>query len=181
MSLVSGNTCGSVLWSDNKRISPMLPEISAVQKCPRCGKYYLRSRQKAVFGGHSPDQGLLAFPEMKEAFAQLLAEGLDGREERTVRFMLHTAYNDFYHRDRRARRIDPQDRTLFRDNALWLIENVLEDDIIKAEFYREIGEFEKASAALEGVKPGSGFLKTIVDGIRSRLEAGDDAVFLVDG
>lgn len=45
MSLMSGNTCGSMLWSDNKQIAPMMPEISYVQKCPHCGKYYIRNRQ----------------------------------------------------------------------------------------------------------------------------------------
>lgn len=31
MSLVSGNTCGAVYWSDNKRIAPMLM-ISAIRR-----------------------------------------------------------------------------------------------------------------------------------------------------
>ena len=30
MSLISGNTFGAELWSDNKQIAPMLPEISYV-------------------------------------------------------------------------------------------------------------------------------------------------------
>ena len=30
MSLLSGNTFGAKLWSDNKKISPMLPEISLI-------------------------------------------------------------------------------------------------------------------------------------------------------
>lgn len=41
MSLISGNTFGAELWSDNKQIAPMLPEISYIQKCPHCGKYYI--------------------------------------------------------------------------------------------------------------------------------------------
>ena len=34
INLVSGNTFGAVYWSDNKRIAPMLPQASPVQKCP---------------------------------------------------------------------------------------------------------------------------------------------------
>ena len=34
MTLISGNTCGAEYWSDNKRIAPMLPSVSPVQKCP---------------------------------------------------------------------------------------------------------------------------------------------------
>ena len=37
MTLVSGNTFGAVYWSDNKRIAPMLPTVSPVQKCSNCG------------------------------------------------------------------------------------------------------------------------------------------------
>lgn len=42
-SIVSGNTCGMVQWSDTKRYLPMLPSISAVQKCPACEKYFFMS------------------------------------------------------------------------------------------------------------------------------------------
>ena len=49
MSLVSGNTFGSELWSDNKQIAPMLPEISYVQKCPHCGKYFIKGRQAVKY------------------------------------------------------------------------------------------------------------------------------------
>ena len=49
MSLLSGNTFGAQLWSDNKRIAPMLPEISYVQKCLYCQKYFIRSRQEEVY------------------------------------------------------------------------------------------------------------------------------------
>lgn len=40
LSLVSGNTCGGRLWSDTKAEYPMLPQLSPIQKCPRCGRYY---------------------------------------------------------------------------------------------------------------------------------------------
>ena len=49
MSLVSGNTFGAEYWSDNKQIARMLPEISYIQKCPHCGKYYIKSRQDVKF------------------------------------------------------------------------------------------------------------------------------------
>ena len=73
MSLISGNTFGATIWSDNKRVAPMLPDISIIQKCPKCRKYYFRTRQEAVFSedDYSFDRGVLTFPEMKEAFKQL--------------------------------------------------------------------------------------------------------------
>ena len=85
MSLVSGNTFGSELWSDNKQIAPMLPEISYVQKCPHCGKYFIKGRQAVKYAkdGYCFEKGLLTFPETKEAFAQLAKEGfIDEKEGR---------------------------------------------------------------------------------------------------
>lgn len=45
MQLLSGNTFGAELWSDSKEDAPMLPQVSYVQKCPHCGKYFLMSSQ----------------------------------------------------------------------------------------------------------------------------------------
>lgn len=50
MSLLSGNTFGAVCWSDNKQKALMLPEISYVQKCPHCGKYYIIHNQQCDEG-----------------------------------------------------------------------------------------------------------------------------------
>ena len=52
LQLISGNTCGSELWSDVKQVSPMLPKISPVQKCPECGhtQANIGTNGKAVCG-----------------------------------------------------------------------------------------------------------------------------------
>ena len=180
MSLASGNTFGSELWSDNKQIAPMMPEISYVQKCPHCGNYYIRERQTARYAeeGRSFEQGLLTFSEMKEAFAQLSEEGfLNDKEEGTVRMMLHHAYNDYYYRNDSTETVSDDDQTLFRENGLWLINNLITDNVLKAEFYREIGEMETAWNILESVVVEDDFLKRIVASIQERLEAYDCRVF----
>ena len=113
MSLVSGNTFDSELWSDNKQIAPMLPEISYVQKCPHCGKYYIIRRQAVKFAkeGHSLETGRLTFSKMKEAFAQLSEEGfIDKKEEGNVRMMLHHAYNDYYYRYDHKKDVQEEDQ-----------------------------------------------------------------------
>ena len=51
MSLRSGNTFGGTHWSDTKRIYPMLPQNSDVQKCPECGKYYFLADAKTLPSG----------------------------------------------------------------------------------------------------------------------------------
>ena len=182
MSLRSGNTVGAQLWSDNKQIAPMLPEISYVQKCLHCKKYFIRSRQEAVYAnsGFSTEQGLLSFAEMKEAFAQLSQEKfLEKKEEANVRVMLHHAYNDYYFREGRHRTVAEADQKLFQENALWLIEHFITDNVMKAEFYREVGDMGKAKSLIENVTGDNDFMKRIVATIKEKINKGDKAVFLI--
>ena len=182
MSLISGNTFGAELWSDNKQIAPMLPEISYVQKCPHCGKYYITERQEVKYAkdGYSFEKGLLTYPEMKEAFTQLSEEGfLNENEEINVRMMLHHAYNDYYYRTDEKKVISEEDKTLFHENGLWLINNLITDSVMKAEFYREIGEIDTAKSILDSITVEDEFLKRIVTGIKERLEVNNCQVFKV--
>ena len=182
MSLISGNTFGAELWSDNKQIAPMLPEISYVQKCPHCGKYYITGRQEVKYAkdGYSFEKGLLTYPEMKEAFAQISEEVfLNEKEEINVRMMLHHAYNDYYYRTDEKKVISEEDKTLFHENGLWLINNLITDSVMKAEFYREIGEIDSAKSNLDSITVEDEFLKRIVTGIKERLEVNNCQVFKV--
>lgn len=184
MSLTSGNTIGAQLWSDNKRIAPMLPEISYIQKCCHCGKYYITARQKIKYvrGKYSFEQGLLTFPEMKEAFAQLQEERFKSKQEETnARLMLHHAYNDYYYRNKvsDSANIVDSDKHVFHDNGLWLINNLITDLLLKAEFFREIGEMEQAYKLIESVTPKEDFQKRIFSAIKERINRNDCAVFLI--
>lgn len=164
MSLAMGNSLGAQLWSDNKLIARMLPEISYVQKCPCCGKYYITERQAAKYSKDncSCETGYLTYEEMKAAFSQLSESGFVSKEEESVvRMMLHHAFNDYYFRSEDNKEIDADDWISFRKNCIWLIDNFISDRVMKAEFYREIGEFEKAQDVLVPAKEGS-FVKRIV-------------------
>lgn len=182
MSLASGNTFGSELWSDNKQIAPMLPEISYIQKCPCCGKYYIKGRQTVRFSDrkYCLKTGVLAFHELKEAFEQLSEEGfIDAREESRVRLMLHHAYNDYYFRNNDRKDVLEIDKQMFHNNALWLINNFLMNDVMKAEFYREIGDMEAAKEILDSTVVEDDFLKEIVSSIRERVAINKCEVFRI--
>ena len=182
MSLLSGNTFRAEMWSDNKQIAPMLPEISFVQRCPQCGKYYITERQELKYAkdSYSFDQGLLSYPEMKEAFIQLSEEGFVNEEEETkVRMMLHHAYNDYYYRSYDNKEINAEDKTLFHENGSWLIDNLITGNVLTAEFYREIGEFEVAHDILESVEVEDEFLKRIMTQIQERVQNNDCRVFKI--
>ena len=182
MTLASGNTFGAEFWSDNKQIAPMLPEISLVQKCPKCGKYYIRTRQNVVYSekGWCFEKGTLSFGEMKEAFHQLQEQGFeDEKEEINIRMMLHHAYNDYYYRNDDTHIVNEEDRKLFHENGLWLIKNLITDNVMKAEFYREIGEMEAAKSILDSIHVEDDFLKNISDEIIRRISNTDDKVFRI--
>jgi len=182
MTLASGNTFGAEFWSDNKQIAPMLPEISLVQKCPKCGKYYIRTRQNVVYSekGWCFEKGTLSFGEMKEAFHQLQEQGFeDEKEEINIRMMLHHAYNDYYYRNDDTHIVNEEDRKLFHENGQWLIKNLITDNVMKAEFYREIGEMEAAKSILDSIHVEDDFLKNISDEIIRRISNNDDKVFRI--
>lgn len=182
MSLISGNTFGAEYWSDGKLIAPMLPEVSYVQKCPNCGKYYIISRQEEIYGEENDisfETGYLSFPEMKEAYRQLIEEGCDVKEERTIHFLLHYAYNDYFCRTEDKNDETPDDIALFRANALWLIENAIFDDVLKAEFYREIGDFDEALLLLNNMTIEDEFKYDIANKIRLYIDKEETKVFRI--
>lgn len=121
---------------------------------------------------------------MKEAFAQLLEEGFVNKEEECqVRMMLHHAYNDYYYRDdddNTEKEVNADDKKLFCENAIWLIHNYITDDVLKAEFYREIGEFETARSILDSVEVGDAFLRYTITQIQKKLQDNDCIVFEIN-
>lgn len=193
MTLASGNTIGAVYWSDNKRIAPMLPSASPVQKCPHCGKYYLKNKQESESGDtFSFKTGDLTYPEWKEAFAQFVNQstqtGLNRYTAITekdlvdIRFWLIHAYNDHYHREKVAGHSQEEYAFFcgvvndFIDAFDWASVN---NPLLKAEYYREANEMEKCAKVLNSISYGQlqDFEKGIYDGIKGRMEKKDNVVF----
>ena len=94
--------------------------------------------------------------------------------------MLHHAYNDYYFRNGSHRTVAEADQKLFRENALWLIENIIYDNAMKAEFYRETGDMEKAKVLIEKVSVENEFMKKLVATIKEKIKKGETAVFLIE-
>ncbi len=183
MSLMSGNTFGARLWSDKKEWAPMCPEVSWVQKCPQCGKYYFPSRQEYVRSDStmSSDLGGLSLQEAKEALEQLTKDGFESmKEEAMVRLLFFQTYNDKYLRyEDKSQEILSEDRALFVECGLWLVDHYAEDEVLKAEFYREIGEMDKARSILEAAEMKDDFHKELAEKIKERIEKGESQVFQV--
>ncbi len=77
------------------------------------------------------------------------------------------------------RTVAEADQKLFQENALWLIEHFITDNVMKAEFYREVGDMGKAKSLIENVTGDNDFMKRIVATIKEKINKGDKAVFLI--
>ena len=193
MTLVSGNTFGAEYWSDNKRIAPMLPMVSPVQKCPHCGKYYLKSKQKSVKGdSYSGERGELTFPEWKEAYDQFQRANafptlyphtkITDDDFIDIRYWLFQAYNDYFYRGKQAEP-SQEDYAFFCRVVKDFIDvfdwSPIEAPLLKAELYREANEMEKCADVLAAISYDKlkDFEKGIYDGIKDRMEKNDPVVF----
>lgn len=147
--LSSGNTIGATLWSDSKHRAPMLPGVSYIQRCPSCGKYFFRTEDVEAgrsnrYGGGT---GNLPLEYLKQALEQLQPTDDD---EYTLRIYILWAFNDHYGEMEQSE-IPAEEWEYHVDNVHHLVQMDIED-LLKAELYREIGEFELAIQFLKSLE-----------------------------
>ncbi len=143
------NENGIRVWSDGKLTFPAMHDAYIVQKCTHCGKYYIMSRQApeetSRMSEAALEAGTLNYDEVRQAFAQLAAEGfLHLDEEANVRMMAIHAFNDQFFRKRKSEAPSQEEYGFFRDNIIWLTTHYIEDGLLRGELLREIGEFKSA-------------------------------------
>ena len=184
MTLVSGNTFGAQFWSDNKRIAPMLPTVSPIQKCPRCKKYYFeRKNRHGESKKTSSERGELTFIEWKEAYRQFVTEKISGKDEVDMCFWLIQSYNDHYYRNHHAHEPTKADYAFFVKIVLTFIKNFdwnqVDPPLLKAEFYREAGRMTECANVLKSIpyKSLKDFEKRIYNDIKKRMTNNDIKVF----
>lgn len=186
LNLASGNTFGARHWSDQKMIAPMLPQVSPVQKCPACGKYYLEYNQTYEEGdGWSSERGELSYQQWKEAYAQLQSDkSITKNDLQIVRHQLIQAFNDDYYRYD-VDEAPAEEETFFVnviheyiDACSWNKKNLL----FKAELYREAGEMSKCAEVLSKIslEKLQDYEAKIYKEIESRMKNGDKKVFRIN-
>ncbi len=160
-SLSSGNTIGAKLYSDGYSIAPMLPEFPKITICNNCGHIFWLTKICFVdtvgFGENKYEEADEArFLNIKEYF-----KALDNKlyssddDELFLRLRIWWSFND---RVRSNREIfeNEEEKNLWRSNAVRLIEMLHDEDnsdiIMKAELYRNMGEFEKCLNTLNIIK-----------------------------
>ncbi len=199
MSIISGNTFGASQWSDMYQYAPMLPRLSPVQKCKKCGGYYLLSNAESRYAedeedlGYSFETGRLTYKEMKEALRLLEDSTLSKDAEMSIRLEFLHRYNDAfrefegenYEKSLEDGSFDhgEEDIKLHHANLRALIalldENDSNDVLLIAELYREGANFEECMSLLDKYYPDSEFLNNIKKEMFDRAIKGDANVFLI--
>ena len=87
--------------------------------------------------------------------------------------MLHHASNDYYFRNGSHQTVAEADQKLFRENALFLIENFITVYVMKAD------DMKMAKALIEKVTGDNDFMKELVATIKEKINKDDTAVFLI--
>lgn len=182
LQLRSGNTFGGHQWSDTKEVYPMLPQVSMVQKCPHCGKYYFTEQ---VFSheakeGYCSDTGELTLSEAMEAYRQFQAEGVDGEFKAAIQTVLIWAANDRAVRSRQPQPLTPEEHEVFDECLRGLIKDGVDDQLIISEYYRELGDFSSCLELLDKIFANQeGGRKVIAEMIRDHALAGDRKTFVL--
>lgn len=164
MTLTSGNTIGARLWSDGKEEAPMLPRPPAVVRCRHCAEcYWLADAEKV--GSLDPwnDEERPANPvwdaaqeveaPTEEEYYRALRKNLakDRQQERNLRVLAWWRRNDAFRDDSEAGAMAPMPSPC-RENLEALAGLLQEDDendcIMRAEVFRELGEFDSARQIL---------------------------------
>ena len=152
--ILSGNTIDAKLYSDGKRIAPMLPSFPDLTKCKKCKTLFWLSKLEPIekidpWGKQKPKYLKMKeakFPKLKDYF-RALEEGLaaDEEEELYIRTKIWWKYND---RARKKKEIflSNQDEINWRTNCERLLELFNPGDyneLIKiAEVKRNLADFE---------------------------------------
>ena len=179
-SINSGNTFGARYYSDGKRIAPMLPEFPYFVKCQSadCGVFFKANKTKPCADKNSKGD-FVRFLSINE-YIRAIDVGLFNSAEKgsdewnddilSLRIELWRAFN---HRDPKMSKITLEDKSVtvldglekatseekavYVDNCrkiTSLMENKSDDVscLIKAENYRNIGEFDMCKRLLRDIK-----------------------------
>lgn len=198
MSLISGNTFGTILWSDYYQYSPMLPSLSPVQKCPHCGIYFMLSGEKPRYKetddsqfSYCFDTGRLTFPEIKEAVEQLTKSGINLDEELYLRMEAVHRFNDSFreyesgpwnkNKKEEEEIKNEEDWEFHKDNLLKMIslldiKNPDHKPLI-AELYREAGMFDEAVNLIDSYTPDLDSVKELLAKIKEKSLLKDNKIF----
>ena len=120
--------------------------------------------------------GTLNFQEAREALEQLY-ESSDLKRRFTLRLYVLYAYNDIYGRSGVIPLDGSEDQLFFEENCREMIRMERTIPTLRAELYREIGEFDKCIEYLDSLEPAGEHENNVRELIKERALIGDRTVF----
>ena len=188
MNVVSGNTRGYAQWSDTREDYPEFPQLSLVQRCPHCKKYYFTEDAKREYSQDPKSEtrsfgklGTLTFAEWKEALNQLESSSLSEEHRQMLNLQFFMAYNDEFRRNPdNSKTPSQEDQVLYHR----VIQELIKDSkptpggkIFQAELLRETGRFDEAKEILTHLD--SEDFQWIINAMLRHIEAKDTLPFLL--
>lgn len=189
MSLVSGNTFGGTVWSDTRREYPMLPEVSPIQQCPHCKKYYFIEQAKREYSKDPESEmrsfmklGNLSFQELKEAINQMESLSLSKMQRWILNHQYFMAYNDAFRRQTETVAFPPseENEAFYQQVIEELLDGIDQSsdyELFHAELLRETGRFEEAKEVLSHHKNEED--RWVVDAMLRHINDEDTLPFLL--
>lgn len=189
MSLVSGNTFGGTVWSDTRREYPMLPEVSPIQQCPHCKKYYFIEQAKREYSKDPESEmrsfmklGNLSFQELKEAINKMESLSLSKMQRWILNHQYFMAYNDAFRRQTETVAFPPseEDEAFYQQVIEELLDGIDQSsdyELFHAELLRETGRFEEAKEVLSHHKNEED--RWVVDAMLRHINDEDTLPFLL--
>ena len=120
--------------------------------------------------------GTLNFQEAREALEQLY-ESSDLKRRFTLRLYVLYAYNDMYGRSGVIPLDGSDDQLFFEENCREMIKMERTIPTLRAELYREIGDFDKCIEYLDSLEPAGEHENNVRELIKERALIGDRTVF----
>jgi len=189
-SLLSGNTFGAKLYSDAKRVAPMLPVFPLISRCKNCDTIFWldETSEDGTYEGHWQEYSDSAEPEYADflsihEYRTAIEQGLarNNTEQIYLRQNLWWLYNDRARENKEMFAVDG-DESLYAENCKQLLSlldpNNLNQKIMSAELNRNIGKFEACMEIINSIEQeGLNWLKDIFN---RNCEANNRLVVVLD-
>lgn len=120
--------------------------------------------------------GDLNFEEAREALEQLY-EASNEKRRFILRLYVLYAFNDKYGREGLKYLLDCDDNLYFVENCREMIKMEQTNSTLRAELYREIGEFDQCVQYLDSLEPAGEYENQVREQIRQRALDQDRMVF----
>lgn len=166
-SLTSGNTFDSKLYSDGKRIAPMLPDFPNLTKCKKCNNIFWLSDLNPIgeYGRYAEKNSIekslwetaesVAFLDVNDLFVAL-GMTKDSKQEKTIRIWIWWTFNDRIRKGGEDLFVEANEKERWDKNCRVLISILNDTDIneklMKADLYRNLGEFDNCIGVIDSIE-----------------------------